>query len=275
MAPPLPPSRGPFFLMAPPLPPSPSFIASSKHDDHEEGRMEPSGYARKSYDLNSKIMLASIISLSVVVVLVTLLHIYARWLIRRQARRRAAMNSLGLVARGNHHSQPPPKTGLDPSVIACLPTFVFRQLDTTAQTATTLTASECAVCLSVLEDEEVVRLLPNCKHTFHIECINKWFATHSTCPICRAEAKPADQPEPAGQSAGPPPTAPPILERTGSVVSLCVEGTSSEEAGASSAHKRSGSISRLSSFRRMLSRERSSRRIQPEEDGTEDLERQQ
>lgn len=275
--PPLPPPP----LPPPPLPP-PHHPCLGKQDDPGGRSIPPPNdwsiprYAEggRRYDLNGKVMLASIISLSVVVALVALLHIYARWLLRRQARRRAALHSLALVARANQSSESPPKTGLDPSVIASLPTFVFRQPDPTAREEKTVIISECTVCLSLLEDEEVVRLLPNCKHTFHAECIDKWLTSHSTCPVCRAEAQPTAPPEPAGQPAAPPPTASP-LERSGSMVSLCMEGTSSDGAGVSSPHKRSGSISRLSSFRRMLSGERSSRRIQPEEGTTLDLERQE
>jgi hypothetical protein len=31
-----------------------------------------------------------------------------------------------------------------------------------------------------------VRLLPKCNHSFHINCIDMWFHSHSTCPICRS-----------------------------------------------------------------------------------------
>lgn len=125
-------------------------------------------------------------------------------------------------------------------------------------------STECSVCLSILEDGEIVRVLPNCKHNFHSECIDKWLSTHSTCPICRTDAEPTQVVE------DPPatvvnPTAPPV------------EGTSDGGAAQSSAKIRSGSSSRLSSFRRMLSRDRSSRRIQScgEGDGLgDDVERQ-
>lgn len=249
--------------------PTPSHIVR-KECDHEDSITPQDVGNGGSYYSNTKIMQVSIILLMGVVVLVILLHVYARWLVRRQARRRAALPSLGLVARANHSAEQPPKMGLDPSVIVSLPTFTFRQPDPTAQNEQTLTVPECAVCLSVLKDEEVIRLLPNCKHTFHVECIDKWFALHSTCPVCRAEAQPAARPELSGKPAGSVQMEP----APGSMISLCVEGASADGAGASSSHKRSGSISRLSSFQRVLSREKSPRRIQPQEDNTVDIERQ-
>ncbi|GFS34761.1 RING/U-box superfamily protein [Actinidia rufa] len=209
-------------------------------------------------DLNSKIMLTAIISLSVVVAVVILLHLYARYVLRRQARRRAAIRQLGLTISQFE----PPKTGLDPGVIASLPIFVFKAVspnDDDEREAET----ECAVCLSSLEDGEMARVLPNCRHTFHVACIDRWLSSQSTCPICRTEAEPRPVPE-SPLAGGAPPTAPPL------------EGTS-EGGGTQSTEKVCGSNSRLSSFRRMLSRERSSRRLQScgQEDGPEDdLERQ-
>ncbi|EEF37267.1 ring finger protein, putative [Ricinus communis] len=227
-----------------------------------EGEDSPLFVHRDTYDLNSKIMLAAITSLSFVVVLVIVLHIYARCVLRRQARERANIRRLGLATATSE----PPKTGLDPVVIASLPIFVYKQSNGDQED----NDQECAVCLSVLQDQEMARSLPNCKHTFHAECIDKWLTSHSTCPICRTEAEPRIQPEPreGPVPAGGAATAPP-LEQVGT------EGTS-ESGNQSSSNKASGSISRLSSFRRILSRERSSRRIQSEtqEQGLEDLERQ-
>lgn len=251
-------------------------MSSSSHTDLimrllDEPDDRPHMWPEKNpYDLNSKIMLIAIVSLSVVVVLVILLHTYARCVLRRQSlRRAAALRRLGSTVAHVHSSAEPPKTGLEPSVIAALPVFVYGEGRHEGDADV-----ECAVCLSMLEDEEMARLLPNCKHSFHAECIDTWLNSHTTCPICRTEAEPRMdlQPEPReGPVAGAAPTAPP-LERVNSMLSCAAEGTSED---GKAVH--SGSISRLSSsFRRMLSRDRSSRRVQSsvQEDGFEDLERQ-
>lgn len=47
--------------------------------------------------------------------------------------------------------------------------------------------NECVVCLRGLQNEEFVRQLPKCKHTFHAPCIDMWLYSHSDCPICRKE----------------------------------------------------------------------------------------
>ncbi|CRK12761.1 hypothetical protein BN1723_007423 [Verticillium longisporum] len=44
----------------------------------------------------------------------------------------------------------------------------------------------CAICMEVLEDEEMVRPLV-CGHIFHSGCITCWFLRlHDTCPLCKA-----------------------------------------------------------------------------------------
>lgn len=47
-------------------------------------------------------------------------------------------------------------------------------------------ALSCAVCVSEFEENEMLRWLPKCDHVFHPECIDPWLASHSTCPLCRA-----------------------------------------------------------------------------------------
>ncbi|XP_057766834.1 RING-H2 finger protein ATL52-like [Salvia miltiorrhiza] len=59
--------------------------------------------------------------------------------------------------------------------------------------------SECAVCLSVFEQGEEIRQLPNCKHYFHAPCIDMWLYSHMDCPLCRSPVK-AEPPPPLHRS---------------------------------------------------------------------------
>jgi E3 ubiquitin-protein ligase ATL41 len=214
--------------------------------------IEDDDYGNK-FGVSSKIMYAAIFSLFAVVVLIIILHIYARYLLRRQERRqRAALyraTSTTQVAPDETHQYPtsgPQGKGLDPSVIASLPKFIHKPSDH-------FEAIECSICLSTVGEEATVRLLPNCKHMFHVECVDIWLSSNTTCPICRTVAEPRVHPVQ--------PTAPPVED------SMPLPHGGAESGG-----------SRLSSFRRMLSRERSSRRIQScgddDQVGAEDLERQ-
>lgn len=59
----------------------------------------------------------------------------------------------------------------------------------------------CAVCLGDYEIGEMIRQLPDCHHHFHLDCIDQWLATHTTCPMCRRSLLP---PDPSAQAPGSP-----------------------------------------------------------------------
>ncbi|KAL2345433.1 hypothetical protein Fmac_006718 [Flemingia macrophylla] len=71
-----------------------------------------------------------------------------------------------------------------PSVLKALPTFSF------SAGAGQRAPEDCAVCLSEFNDGDEGRVLPNCGHGFHAHCIDAWFASHSTCPLCRTTVRP-------------------------------------------------------------------------------------
>ncbi|KAK6140923.1 hypothetical protein DH2020_025316 [Rehmannia glutinosa] len=70
-------------------------------------------------------------------------------------------------------------SGIDRNIIESLPFFRFSSLKGSKE------GLECAVCLSKFDDTEILRLLPKCRHAFHMNCIDKWLENHSSCPLCR------------------------------------------------------------------------------------------
>ncbi|KAG6760233.1 hypothetical protein POTOM_036739 [Populus tomentosa] len=49
----------------------------------------------------------------------------------------------------------------------------------------------CAICLSEFEEGEELRTLPECLHSYHVECIDMWLHSHTNCPMCRTDTTPS------------------------------------------------------------------------------------
>ncbi|WOL08259.1 RING-H2 finger protein ATL39-like [Canna indica] len=126
-------------------------------------------------DLNTTLELIGIFFCVFVVLLI--IFLYIRYLLLWQL---PAVGGPAPIERWRR-----PKTGLDPSAIADLPSFAFQQ-----HGKAKCIVVECAVCLNAVEEGETVRLLPACEHMFHARCIDLWLLSKSTCPICRAETEP-------------------------------------------------------------------------------------
>lgn len=72
--------------------------------------------------------------------------------------------------------------GLSKSALAAIPISTYSVAEKDAGTS-----PDCAVCISQVQRGEKVRQLPKCNHLFHVDCIDMWLYSHSTCPICRCE----------------------------------------------------------------------------------------
>jgi hypothetical protein len=60
---------------------------------------------------------------------------------------------------------------------------------TTLTTTTRTIDDNCAICQDPIEQGQRMRILNYCTHSFHVECIDTWFATHVTCPTCRHDIR--------------------------------------------------------------------------------------
>nr|GLL23283.1 RING-H2 finger protein ATL3-like [Ipomoea trifida] len=134
-------------------------------------------------ELTGKIMVAAIICLFLVVIIVFFLHLYAKWFWYRRSesnggatRRRRRFD----FAAGYQEvtAAAALRRGLDPSVLKTIPVVEVSPKEFKD-------GLECAVCLCEVSEGEKARLLPKCNHGFHVECIDMWFQSHSTCPLCR------------------------------------------------------------------------------------------
>nr|GMD15762.1 RING-H2 finger protein ATL63 [Ipomoea batatas] len=179
-----------------PLPPI-TVVASSGEDSDEQAK--DMIHSMLSYDGNV-MLAAAVVSLLLVILFVSLLHLYAKWFLTHARHHRsgssvAVPQVLGTgaggfsphfhalrveVERAWFRNSPPAnnkKKGVAQSVISSIPVFAYKGMGN---------GLECSICLSGFEDGEVGRKLPKCRHAFHAECIDMWLYSHSSCPICRA-----------------------------------------------------------------------------------------
>ncbi|XP_044488304.1 RING-H2 finger protein ATL47-like [Mangifera indica] len=70
-------------------------------------------------------------------------------------------------------------SGLDQAFIDALPVFLYKEIMGLKE------PFDCPVCLCEFSEEDKLRLLPMCSHAFHIDCIDTWLLSNSTCPLCR------------------------------------------------------------------------------------------
>ncbi|KAM1859431.1 hypothetical protein ACFX13_011739 [Malus domestica] len=70
-------------------------------------------------------------------------------------------------------------SGLDQAFIDALPVFLYKEIKGLKE------PFDCPVCLCEFCEKDQLRLLPVCSHAFHIDCIDTWLLSNSTCPLCR------------------------------------------------------------------------------------------
>ncbi|XP_072953230.1 RING-H2 finger protein ATL58-like [Typha angustifolia] len=128
-----------------------------------------------------KLYQAFIFSVPVFFTFVLLLLFYLFYL----RRRRASWQSLRM--RANHLSRGdlprPSESGIKKEVREMLPVVVFKESFLIRET-------QCSVCLGEYQSDERLQRIPPCGHTFHVDCIDHWLATNTTCPLCRVSLLP-------------------------------------------------------------------------------------
>lgn len=130
-------------------------------------------------------VLLIILILSIIFFVSGLLHLLIRFLIRPQNRDPdddlEDVSALQGQLQQLFHLH---DSGVDQTFIDTLPIFHYKSIIGVKD------PFDCAVCLCEFEPEDKLRLLPKCSHAFHMECIDTWLLSHSTCPLCRASLVP-------------------------------------------------------------------------------------
>ncbi|KAF8772957.1 hypothetical protein HU200_005360 [Digitaria exilis] len=175
----LPPPPPPPPLSLPPLlsPPPPVAAAATASTDAGSGfpsRISPS-------------VLLIILILAIIFFVSGLLHLLVRFLLRPAPRHAGGDASHGGDANATAFQGQLQQlfhlhdAGVDQSFIDALPVFLYGAV----VGAGGKDPFDCAVCLCEFAGDDRLRLLPKCSHAFHVDCIDTWLLSHSTCPLCR------------------------------------------------------------------------------------------
>ncbi|KAM0021019.1 putative transcription factor C2H2 family [Helianthus debilis subsp. tardiflorus] len=150
----------------PPPPPPPPF--------------EPTG-AGANYNNNvSPSVLLIIIILAIIFFVSGLLHLLVRFLVKPSNRDPDEFDNVTALQGQLQQLFTLHDSGVDQSFIDTLPVFVYKSIIGVKH------PFDCAVCLCEFEGDDNLRLLPKCSHAFHMDCIDTWLLSHSTCPLCRS-----------------------------------------------------------------------------------------
>ncbi|GJZ87003.1 RING-H2 finger protein ATL52-like protein [Tanacetum coccineum] len=111
-------------------------------------------------------LLISIMGIGTVALAILIYHLLlVKYCMRRHAARMAALR--------NYANEEVP-VGVDEKTLKTIPIIAYKGNEDNQ------CENECAVCLGDLEDGDMVRLLPICKHLFHVKCIDEWSAGHTS-----------------------------------------------------------------------------------------------
>ncbi|GLU19650.1 hypothetical protein SLE2022_358870 [Rubroshorea leprosula] len=72
--------------------------------------------------------------------------------------------------------------GLKKKILQSIPKFTYTK---DSGGIAKFASVECAICLGEFVEGDVIRVLPQCGHGFHVLCIDTWLGSHSSCPSCR------------------------------------------------------------------------------------------
>lgn len=145
----------------------------------------------------SPAVLFIIVILAVVFFISGLLHLLVRVLMKKQRRRGGTASAAARGSGGEGGGADAAlqrqlqqlfhlhDSGLDQAFIDALPVFAYREIVVGGGGDGDKEPFDCAVCLCEFDAEDRLRLLPLCGHAFHLNCIDTWLLSNSTCPLCR------------------------------------------------------------------------------------------
>ncbi|XP_049400548.1 RING-H2 finger protein ATL67-like [Solanum stenotomum] len=86
--------------------------------------------------------------------------------------------------------------GLDQAVINSYPKLIYSKRNGNLGTGNDVV---CSICLCDYKEAEMLRMLPECKHYFHVMCIDAWLKLNASCPVCRNSPLPTPMSTPLSE----------------------------------------------------------------------------
>lgn len=77
--------------------------------------------------------------------------------------------------------------GIDEQTLSSYPKLLYSEAKVNDKDSS---ATCCSICLGDYKDRDMLRLLPDCGHLFHLKCVDPWLRLHPTCPVCRTSPLP-------------------------------------------------------------------------------------
>ncbi|KAD5317679.1 hypothetical protein R6Q59_033018 [Mikania micrantha] len=161
------PYQKPYFLPPPPPPPPPAAFQSADGGSSLSNNVSPGVFL-------------IIIILAVIFFISGLLHLLVRFIVKPSYRNPDEFDNATDLQGQLQQLFTLHDSGVDQTFIDTLPIFTYKSIIGLKN------PFDCAVCLCEFEDDDDLRLLPKCSHAFHMNCIDAWLLSHSTCPLCRS-----------------------------------------------------------------------------------------
>ncbi|PIN03960.1 hypothetical protein CDL12_23509 [Handroanthus impetiginosus] len=153
-------------------------MSSYQQESSQQFRWHYAEFDDSNFQIHGRTLFFIVVLFSIII-LVALLFIYARWVCR------IGPPPASTSAPHARSPLPPPPRGLDAATINSFPIVLHKNSPADGGAG----EAECCICLGVFGDGEKVKVLPQCEHCFHSECVDKWLTTHSSCPLCRASLR--------------------------------------------------------------------------------------
>lgn len=84
-------------------------------------------------------------------------------------------------------------TGLPINVINSYRTFPYTNKNNVSTDVENDHGTTCCICISDYTESEILKMMPQCRHYFHQDCVDVWLKVNASCPICRHSLLPDEE----------------------------------------------------------------------------------